>query len=86
MKALDIFVSILGAQAGNLALTLMATAGVYLGGGIPPKICDKLQDGIIVKAFLNKGRLSYLLEKTPLHVIRNDHAALLGAASIASKL
>jgi len=86
VKALDIFVSILGAQAGNLALTLMATAGVYLGGGIPPKICDKLRDGTVVEAFLNKGRLSYMVERTPLHIIRNDHAALLGAASIAAKL
>lgn len=85
-KALDMFVSILGAQAGNLVLTVMATAGVYLGGGIPPKICEKLQDGTVVKSFLNKGRLSYLVEQTPLQVIRDDYAALLGAASVASKL
>lgn len=86
VKALDMFVSVLGAQAGNLALTLMATGGVYLGGGIPPKICEKLKDGTIIKSFLNKGRLSYLVEQTPLYVIRDDYAALLGAASIASKL
>jgi glucokinase len=86
VKALDIFASVLGAQAGNLVLTLIATGGIYLGGGIPPKICKKLADGTAVKAYLNKGRLSYLVKKTPLHVIRDDYAALLGAASIAAKL
>ncbi|MHC4150373.1 MAG: glucokinase [Planctomycetota bacterium] len=53
---------------------------------MPPKICKKLADGTAVKAYLNKGRLSYLVKKTPLHVIRDDYAALLGAASIAAKL
>jgi len=86
VKALDIFAFILGAQAGNLVLTLLATGGIYLGGGIPSKICDKLVDGTTVAAYLNKGRLSYLLEQTPLYVIRDDYAPLLGAASIASKL
>lgn len=86
VKALDIFISILGAQAGNLVLTLLATSGVYLGGGIPPKICEKLKDGTTVKSYLNKGRLSYFVEKVPLYVIRDDYAALLGAASIAAKL
>ena len=83
IEALDIFVSILGAQAGNLVLTFMATGGLFLGGGIPPKIIKKLMDGTIVKSYLDKGRLAHVLQETPLYVIRDDHAALLGAASLA---
>jgi glucokinase len=86
VKALDLFVSVLGAQAGNLVLTILATGGVYLGGGMPPKILNKLRDGAIVASYLNKGRLSNLVAKTPLYVIRDDHAALLGAAYLASTL
>jgi len=86
VKALDLFVSVLGAQAGNLALTLVTTGGIYLGGGIPPKICEKLADGTLLSAFLSKGRLSDFVKKVPLYVIRDDHAALLGAASLAAKL
>ncbi len=82
-KALDIFASILGAQAGNMVLTLMATGGIYLGGGIPTGIREKLADGTMVSSYLNKGRLSYLVKDTPLYVILDDHAALLGAAYIA---
>jgi glucokinase len=83
VQALDIFVAIMGAQAGNLALTLMATGGVYLGGGIAPKILPKLQDGTLLRAFRAKGRLTPVLERIPLRVIHNRHAALLGAASCA---
>lgn len=83
VKTLDIFASILGAQAGNLVLTLMATGGVYLGGGIPARIYEKLADGTTVGSYLNKGRLSYLTENTPLYVILDDHTALRGAACIA---
>ena len=86
IRALDIFVSILGAHAGNIALNFMATGGIFLGGGIPPKITKKLMDGTIVSAFLNKGRLSHVVGKTPLYVICDDHTALLGAATIASRL
>ncbi|ODS31214.1 MAG: Glucokinase [Candidatus Scalindua rubra] len=85
-KALDIFASILGAQAGNLVLTLMTTEGVYLGGGIPAGIHKKLADGTAVNSYLNKGRLSYLVKNTPLYIILDDHAALLGAAYLASEL
>jgi glucokinase len=84
-RALDIFASILGAEAGNMALRLLATGGVYLGGGIPPKISVKLLEGKTLQSYLDKGRLSYLVEKTPLHIIRDDCAALLGAASIAAE-
>ncbi len=85
-QALDLFAAILGAQAGNLVLLLLATGGVYLGGGVSMKIADKLRDGTVVKSYLNKGRLSDLVQKTPLHIIRDDHAALLGAASLARNL
>ncbi|MDP6924021.1 MAG: glucokinase [Candidatus Scalindua sp.] len=85
VKALDIFASVLGAQAGNMVLNLLATGGIYLGGGIPAGIYEKLADGITVNSYLEKGRLSYLVEKTPLYVILDDHTALLGAAYIASE-
>lgn len=83
VATLDMFVSILGAVAGNLALTGMTTGGVYLGGGIPPKILPKLRESIFMKSFTNKGRFKGLLEKIPVRVILNDIAALLGAASCA---
>jgi glucokinase len=86
VKALDVFASILGAQAGNLALTMLATGGIYLGGGIPPKILPKIQEGATVASYLNKGRLSDVVKTTPLYVIRDDHAALLGAASLAVEM
>jgi glucokinase len=79
-EALDIFVSVLGAVSGNLALTGMTTGGVYLGGGIPPKILPKLDEAAFMRAFTNKGRFKDLLEKIPVRVILNDKAALLGAA------
>lgn len=79
-KALTLFVSVLGAVSGNLALTGMATGGVYLGGGIPPKIIPAIKDGVFMKAFTNKGRFKDFLEKTPVWVILNEKAALLGAA------
>jgi glucokinase len=85
VKALDMFASIYGATAGNAALLLKATAGVYVGGGIAPKIIDKLTDGTFVKAFTEKGRLSSLLEAIPVRVIMNDKTALLGAARVAAR-
>ena len=82
-QALDVFAAILGAQAGNLALTLMATGGIYLGGGIPPKILSKLGDGTFMRAFRDKGRLAPVLERVPVYVIRSDQAPLVGAAACA---
>ena len=79
-EALDIFVSVLGAVSGNLALTGMTTGGVYLGGGIPPKILPKLDEASFMQAFTNKGRFKGFMEKIPVRVILNDKAALLGAA------
>jgi glucokinase len=82
--ALDLMVSIYGAEAGNLALTVMATGGVYLGGGIAPKIMPKLTDGAFMRAFVDKGRFRARLERIPVRVILNDKAALLGAARCAA--
>jgi glucokinase len=80
------FVSIFGSVAGNLALTGMALGGVYLGGGIPPRILGILQDGVFMKAFTAKGRFKNFMEKIPVRVILNDNAALLGAAYCALQL
>jgi len=84
VQALDLFVSLYGAEAGNLALKLLATGGVYLGGGIAPKIISKLQDPIFLNAFTAKGRLKPLLQAMPVRVILNDRTALLGAARCAA--
>ncbi len=82
-QALDLFVSIYGAEAGNLALKIMATGGVYLGGGIAPKIVPKLSGPLFMQAFVCKGRMQPLLETMPVKVITNDKTALLGAARCA---
>jgi glucokinase len=79
-EALDLMVSVYGAQAGNLALTVKATGGVYLGGGIAPEILPRLREGGFMRAFIDKGRLSELLERIPVRVILNELTALLGAA------
>jgi glucokinase len=73
----------LGSAAGNLALTSMAVGGVYLGGGIPPKILPALKQGGFLKAFTAKGRFADLLARIPVCVILNSQAALLGAAHAA---
>jgi glucokinase len=80
VASLEMFVSILGAAAGNLALTGMTTGGIYLGGGIPPKILPFLKSPFFMEAFMGKGRFRPLLEKIPVHLILNDKAALMGAA------
>jgi glucokinase len=85
VRALDMFASIYGAQAGNLALTLLASGGVYLAGGIAPRIISKLQEGGFLRAFREKGRLSPLLERMPVSVIMNTRVGLLGAASLAAR-
>jgi len=81
--ALDLWISIYGAEAGNLALKLMATGGVFLGGGIAPKIVPKLSSPLFMQAFVSKGRLQPLLESIPVKVITNDKIALFGAARYA---
>lgn len=79
-QTVALFVSILGAEAGNMALKVLATGGIYLGGGIPPRILPLLTDGRFIRSFLNKGRLSDLLLPIPVAVILNPNIALLGAA------
>jgi len=83
-QALDLWVSVYGAESGNLALKTMATGGIFLGGGISPKILSKLTGPLFMNAFLEKGRLRALLEEIPVQVITNDKAALLGAARCAA--
>jgi glucokinase len=83
LRSLDMFTSILGSVAGNLALTGITTGGVYLGGGIPPKILPRLKEGRFLEAFIEKGRFRNLLERISVRVIRNERAALLGAAQTA---
>jgi glucokinase len=80
VAALNAFVSILGAEAGNLALKVLASGGVYLGGGIPPRILPALEQERFMKAFRHKGRMSDLLARMPVHVILNPKVAVLGAA------
>jgi len=82
-KTLDMFVSAYGAEAGNLALKLLSVGGVYVGGGIAPRILEKLKDGRFMKAFTGKGRLSQLLVNMPVRIILETRAALLGAAAYA---
>jgi glucokinase len=83
-KALDLWVSVYGAEAGNLALKTMATGGIFLGGGISPKILPKLTGPVFMNAFLDKGRLRPVLEGISVKVITNDKAGLLGAARCAA--
>ncbi len=84
-EALSLFVRLYGAEAGNLALKHMATGGVYVGGGIAPKILDWLKQGEFVQAFLDKGRMRPLLEQMPVRVILNDRTALFGPAVFAAR-
>jgi glucokinase len=84
-QALQLFASIYGSRAANVALAFMATGGVYLGGGIAPRIVKHLQEGAFMEAFTAKGRMSRLLRDIPVRVVLNDRAALLGAAEIAAE-
>lgn len=84
--ALDLFVTLLGSECGNMALKLLATGGVFLGGGIPPKILPKLKAPEFLKAFASKGRFQAVLESIAVRVILNEYTALRGAARRASML
>jgi glucokinase len=86
VQALDMFATIYGAEAGNLALKALALSGLYVGGGVAPKLIAKLKDGMFMKAFSDKGRYKKLLSSIPVRVIMNPKAALLGAASVAAQL
>ncbi|HEX4264207.1 MAG TPA: glucokinase [Verrucomicrobiae bacterium] len=84
VQALNLFVDYYGAEAANLALKVLATGGVYIGGGIAPKIITKLNDGRFMKAFIGEGRMKNLLAAMPVCVIMNDKTALIGAARFAA--
>jgi glucokinase len=81
-RTLERFVSIYGGEAGNLALKVLATGGVWVGGGIAPKILPRMQDGTFFGGFCDKGRFAALLARIPVRVVVNDACALLGAARL----
>jgi glucokinase len=85
-EAVDLFVSLYGAQAANLALTAMALGGVYVGGGIVTKLLPKVTSGLFMEAFCDAGRFGPLLRETPVQVLTNAKTALLGAAELALDL
>jgi len=84
--ALDLFISLYGAEAGNLALKFLALGGFYIGGGIAPHLVQKFQEGAFLSSFVEKGRFKPLLESIPIWIVLNDDAALLGAAAFAESL
>lgn len=84
-ETLAVFLHLYGAEAGNLALKMMSRGGVYIGGGIAPKILPLLKNGVFMAAFVDKGRMRPLLEKMPVRVILNDRAALYGPALRAAR-
>jgi glucokinase len=86
VEALDLFLTVYGAAAGNLAMTCMATGGVYLGGGIPPRILSAFDSGSFMTAFLAKEPMNDLMRSIPVSIILNDQAGLLGAAVFASRM
>jgi glucokinase len=86
VRTLELFARLYGEEAGNLALKVMATGGVWVGGGIAPKILPFLEDGAFMAGFLSKGRMRPLLETMPVKVILDDRTALLGAARFAAMI
>jgi glucokinase len=86
VETMDMFVSAYGAEAGNIGLRCVATAGVYVGGGIAPKILPALESGLFLDAFRNKEPMTHLLATMPLNVILNADAGLLGAAVHAQQM
>jgi glucokinase len=85
-RAMDLFVDLYGAEAGNMALRLVATGGVFIGGGIAPKILPRLQDGRFAAAFCDKGRYRQLCGTIPLMVVQGESTGLLGASQFARAL
>lgn len=84
-QALTLFCKLYGAEAGNLALKTLATGGVFVAGGIAPRILDALKDGTFRDAFLDKGRMRVLLEQMPVNVVLDTESGLLGAAALAAR-
>jgi glucokinase len=85
-EAIDRFIAIYGAEAGNLALRVLATGGVYIAGGIAPRMIDRLRAGNFTRAFNDKGRLATVSAQVPVHVILNTQVGLLGAAACAARV
>lgn len=85
VEALNWYVSLYGAEAGNLALKMMAAGGVFIGGGIAPKIIHKLKEPTFLNGFRSKGQITTLFESVPVRVIMKDTTALLGAARVAAQ-
>jgi glucokinase len=83
VQAVEMFVSLYGAEAGNLALKFLATGGVYVGGGIAPKLLDKIRRGTFLQSFVQKDSYSKLMQSMPLYVVLNEKTALYGAAHYA---
>jgi glucokinase len=83
---MQMFVDAYGAEAGNLALKLLPYGGLYIAGGIAPKILPLIQGGNFLNSLIDKGRMLPLLEMVPVHVVLNPQVGLLGAALYASKL
>ncbi|NOX43647.1 MAG: glucokinase [Gammaproteobacteria bacterium] len=86
LQALDMFCQIYGAQAGNLALTCLATGGVYIAGGIAAKNIGRLKEGGFMSAFADKGKMSVLMNKIPVKVVVNENVGLMGSALAATRL
>jgi glucokinase len=82
-QALDIFIDVYGAQAGNFALTCLAQGGVYIAGGIAPKLIQRMAQGDFMHAFRDKGRFASLMESLPVHVVMNAEVGLEGAVQVA---
>jgi glucokinase len=85
-RALDMFVAAYGAAAGNLALAATAVGGIYIGGGIAPKILPRLTGGPFLRAFVDKGRFAAYLQRIPVRVVLDERAAMLGAARCAAAM
>jgi glucokinase len=83
-RALDLFITLYGVEAGNTGLEFLAAGGVYIGGGIAPRNLEKIKEGLLLNAFLDKGRMRDVVEAMPVLVIRNQFTALLGAARCAA--
>jgi glucokinase len=83
-KAMDLWIGVYGAEASNLGLKIMSTGGLFLAGGISPKVLAKLKGSLFMEAFLDKGRMRPLVEAMPVHVVTNEKAGLLGAARCAA--
>ncbi|QCU89930.1 glucokinase [Thiomicrorhabdus sediminis] len=84
-QALKMFCRIYGAEAGNLALKTLPLGGVYIAGGIAPKIKQAMKDGLFMEGFLDKGRMRHAIEQIPVRIVDNPEAPLLGAAYFASQ-